>query len=380
VRLQALTAAALVALGAASAQAQDALVWAGANDAPNTLINGTFNGTTLTYAPEVPTGGTTTGLATTLAFNQTRLFPSTTGCAALAITNNGTNSVSIFTVNGGTITPVTGSPFVLGAGVQSIAWAPDGGALYVPLAVTGASQVITLTVTCTAGSLTVTNAGPVTLAGFNLLRDGEVIGTGAGSHLCVSGTTSNNMGCFAIDGTTRLPSTTAVNTVAATNVRGMRIHRASGCGVAGLGGGPTVQAFSVTAGGTIALTNTAAHLSAARYGAMSQDGAFAAWGGLGDDIALYNVTAPACTIAQAGTNSLGSATPLIEYLEFDQLNRVYVADSLLNQIRVFQASPTGFGTALSTTTTNHGTVNAPAGIVAALLTRVPVELQGFDVK
>jgi hypothetical protein len=380
VKIQALTLAAVLGLGAASAHAQNAFVWANANDVTNQLINGTFDGTAITYGAEVPTGGSTTGTATTLAFNQTRLFPSTTGCAMLATTNNGTNSVSIFTVNGGTIVPVTGSPFVLAAGVQSIAWAPDGGALYVPLAVAGASQVITLVTSCTAGVVTVTNAGPVTVAGFNLLRDAEVIGTGPGSHLCLSGTNSNNIGCTPITAATRLPGTTVVNSVTATNVRGMRIHRASGCGTAGLGGATTVQAFSVNAGGTVTLTNTAPHLSTVRYGAMSQDGAFAAWGGFGDDIALYNVTAPACTIAQAGTNSQGNPAALIEYMDFDQLNRVYVADSLLNQIRVFQASPTGFGTALVTSTTNHPTVNAPSGIAAALTTRVPVELQGFEVK
>lgn len=372
--------AGILVLGLAGAAQAQSLVWANSNDVANTIINGTFDGATITYGPEVPTGGGTSGLTTTLAFNQTRLFPSTTGCAMLATTNNNTNSVSIFTVNGGTLTAVPGSPFVLTAGVQSIAWAPDGGALYVPLAVGGASQTVTLTVACTAGNVTVTNAGPVTLTGFNLLRDADTIGTGPGSHLCVSGTNSNNVGCFPIDPVTRLPGTTAVNTVTVTNVRGMRIHRASGCGTAGVGSAATVQAFSVNAGGTVTLTNTAAHASSVRYGSMSPDGLFAAWGSFGDDTALYNVTPGACTIAQAGVNAQGQATTLIEYNAFDQSNRLYISDSLANQIRVFAPTSGGFGAPLTTSTTNHPTTTAPGGIEAALLTSVPVELTTFHVE
>jgi hypothetical protein len=373
--------AAILVLGLAGAVQAQSLVWAGSNDATNTLINGTFTGASITYGPEIPTGGTTSGLTTTLAFNQTRLFPSVTGCAMLATTNNLSTNVSIWTVNAGNIVPVPGSPFLVGAGVQSIAWAPDGGALYVPLAVaTPNSQVITLTVSCVAGVVTVTNAGPVTLVGFNLLRDADTIGTGPGSHLCVSGTNTNNVGCLPIDPLTRLPGTTPVNTVTVTNVRGMRIHRGSGCGTAGVGTVGTVQGFSVSAGGTVTLTNTAAHPSPVRYGTMSPDGTFAAWGSFGDDTALYNVTPGTCAIAQAGVNAQGQATTLIEYQAINQSNQVFIADSLANQIRVFQASPTGFGAALATSTTNHPTTTAPGPIEAALAARVPVELTTFDVK
>jgi hypothetical protein len=201
-----------------------------------------------------------------------------------------------------------------------------------------------------------------------------------GSHLCVSGTNSNNVGCFPIDQVTRLPGTTAVNTVTVTNVRGMRIHRGSGCGTAGMGLVATVQGFSVNAGGTVTLTNTAAHASPVRYGSMSSDGLFAAWGSFGDDTALYNVTPGACTIAQAGVNAQGLATTLIEYQAFDQANRLYISDSLANQIRVFQATSGGFGAPLATSTTNHPTTTAPGLIEAALASSVPVELTTFRVE
>jgi len=376
-------AAAAIALGLpAGAHAQNAIVWAGANDNPNTLINASFNGTTMSYNPEIPSGGSTTGNPTTIAFNQVRVHrgAASGGCSLIAQTNNNSNNISIYSVNSaGVTTPVAGSPFTGAPGLQSLAWAPDGGALYAPLAVTGGSQVLTFTVSCTPGGpVTVTNAGPVTLAGFNLLRDAEVIGTGVGSHLCVSGTNNNAVGCFPIDPVTRLPGTTPVNTITVNNVRGVRIA-SNGCGVAGVGNANLVSAF-VVIGGMLFPMNTAGHLSNPRYGAVSPDGAFAAFGSFGDDIALYMIAPGGCGITLLGTNSLGNPAALIEYVAFDENNRLYVADALINQIRVFQASGGGLGAPLSMSTTNHGTVNPPGGIDAALLSTVPVQLQSFGVQ
>lgn len=361
-----------------AASAQPAGVFAGANDNPNTVINANFVSPTMTYGTEVPTGGSTSGLTTSLAFNQTRIFRSVGGCSMVALTNNNSNNVSVFSVSStGVLSTVAGSPFATGAGTQSLAWAPDGGALYVPLAVAGTSAVVTFTVTCTPpGVPTLVNAGTVSLTGFDLLRDGEVVGAGAGTHLCVSGTNTNNVGCFAINGTTRLPGTTAVNTIAVTNVRGMRIAP-NGCGVAGVGGAPTVQGFSVTAG-SVAATNTAATTTNARYGAISADGTLAAFGGFGSQFTLFTVNG-ACSITTVGSNNNGIATTLVEYMAFDGANRLYVSDSLGNQIRVFAPTGAGIGAALSTTTTNHGTINAPGGIDAALLSTLPVDLQHFSV-
>lgn len=373
-----LAALGLALLLPAAASAQPAGVFAGANDNPNTVINASFVSPTMTYGAEVPTGGSTSGLATSLAFNQTRIFRSVGGCSMVALTNNNSNNVSVFAVDSsGALSTVAGSPFATGAGTQSIAWAPDGGALYVPLAVSGASQVVTFTVTCTApGVPTLVNAGTVSLTGFNLLRDAEVVGAGAGTHLCVSGTNSNNVGCFAIDGSTRLPGTTAVNTIAVTNVRGMRIAP-NGCGVAGVGNANTVQGFSVSAG-SVTATNTAATTTNPRYGAISADGTLAAFGGFGTQFTLFTVDG-ACSLTTVGSNNNGIATTLVEYMAFDGANRLYVSDSLGNQIRVFAPTGAGIGAALSTSTTNHGTINAPGGIDAALLSTLPVELQQFSV-
>lgn len=365
-------------MASAAALAQDVLVLAGANDNPNALINGVFNGTTITYGTEVPTGGATSGAATSLAFNQTRIV-STAGCTLAALTNNTSNDVSIFSIGvGGTITPVTGSPFAVGAGAQSLAWAPDGGALYVPLAITGASQVITLTVSCTGGVATVTNAGAVTVAGFNLLRDAEVIGSGTGTHLCLSGTTSNNVGCTPIDAVTRLPATTTVNTIAVTNVRGMRIAP-NGCGVAGVGSANTVNGFSVNAGGTVTATNTAATTTAPRYGAISRDGTLAAFGGFGSSFTLISVNA-SCSLTAVGSNAAGPTGSLVEYMAFDASNRLYVSDSLGNQIRVFAPTGAGIGAALATSTTNHATINAPGGIDVVVPPSLPdlIFANGFE--
>ena len=344
-----------------AAVAQPAGVYAGANDNPNTVINASFVSPTMTYGAEVPTGGSTTGLATTLAFNQTRIFRSVAGCSMVALTNNNTNNVSVFAVDSsGALSAVAGSP-----------------ALYVPLAVAGTSQVVTFTVTCTPpGVPTLVNAGTVSLTGFDLLRDAEVVGAGTGTHLCVSGTNSNNVGCFAINGATRLPGTTAVNTIAVTNVRGMRIAP-NGCGIAGVGSTTTVQGFSVSAG-SVTATNTAATTTNPRYGAISADGTLAAFGGFGTQFTLFTVNG-ACSLTTVGSNNNGIATTLVEYLAFDGANRLYVSDSLGNQIRVFAPTGGGIGAALSTTTTNHATINAPGGIDVALLSTLPVELQQFSV-
>ena len=362
----------------AGLSAQTAAVFAGANDNPNAVINATFTSPTLTYGAEVATGGSTTGLATSLAFNQTRIYRSVAGCSMVALTNNNSNNLSVFAIDGtGALSAVAGSPFAVGAGLQSLAWAPDGGALYAPLAIAGASQVAVFTVTCTPpGVPTLTNAGTVSLTGFNLLRDAEVVGPGAGTHLCVSGTNSNNVGCFAIDGSTRLPSTTGVNTISVTNVRGMRIAP-NGCGVAGVGSANTVQAFSVSSG-TVTATNTAATTTNPRYGAINGSGTLAAFGGFGTQFTLFTVDG-SCNITAVGSNNNGIATSLVEYMAFDDGGRLYVSDSLANQIRVFAPTAGGIGAAVATATTNHATINAPGGIDAALLSSLPVELLRYSV-
>lgn len=367
------------ALVATAASAQQAQVYAGSNDTPDPLINATFNSPTLTFGAEIANTGTTTGIATSLAFNQVRVFKSTApGCSLIAQAHNGTNNVSIYVVTAsGAIMEVAGSPFATGAGTQSLAWAPDGGALYVPLAVAGSANVVTFTVSCTAGggAPTVTNAGTVALAGFNLLRDAEVIGGGNGTHLCVTGTNSNNVGCFPL--TARIPGTTAVNTITVTNVRGMRIA-GNNCGVAGVGSANTVQGFTVSVGGTITATNTGATTTNPRYGAITADGSLAAFGGFGTQFTLFSVNA-SCQLTLVGSNNNGIATTLVEYMAFDASNRLYVSDSLGNQIRVFAPTAGGIGAALATMTTNHATINAPGGIDAALLSALPVELMGYSI-
>lgn len=378
--LAALQAALLAALVGSTAFAQQTQVYASSNDNPGPLINASFSSPTMTYGPEIPSGGSTTGLTTSLAFNQVRVFKSTSpGCTLIAQTNNNTNNVSIYVVNAaGVITAVPGSPFATGAGTQSLAWAPNGGALYVPLAVAGSANVVTLLVTCSAGGgpITVTNAGTVALTGFDLLRDAEVIGTGNGSHLCVTGTNTNNVGCVPILGT-RLPGTTAVNTIAVTNVRGMRIA-GNNCGFAGSGSTTTVQGFTVSAGGTITVSNTGAAATTPRYGAITADGSLVAVGGFGTQFTLFSMNA-SCQLTLVGSNNNGIATSLVEYMAFDGSNRLYVSDSLANQIRVFAPTAGGIGAALSTSTTNHPTLNPPAGIDVALLASVPVELMNFSV-
>lgn len=371
--------AALAALIGTAASAQQAQVYAGSNDNPDPLINAAFNSPTMTYGTEVANTGSTSGIATSLAFNQVRVFKSNSpGCSLIAQAHNNSNNVSIYVVNAtGVISEVAGSPFATGAGTQSLAWAPDGGALYVPLAVAGSANVVTFTVSCTAGggSPTITNAGTVALTGFNLLRDAEVIGAGNGTHLCVTGTNSNNVGCFAL--TSRIPATAAVNTITVTNVRGMRIA-GNNCGVAGVGNANTVQGFTVSVGGMITATNTGATTTNPRYGAISADGTLAAFGGFGTQFTLFSVNG-SCQLTLVGSNNNGIATTLVEYMAFDGSNRLYVSDSLANQIRVFAPTAGGIGAALSTTNTNHATINAPGGIDAALLSALPVELMNFSI-
>ncbi len=373
-------------LGSA-APAQQAQVYAGSNDTPDPLINASFSGTTMSYGAEIG-GGLTTGTATNLAFNQVRVFKSNApGCSLVAQTHNGGNTVAIFgvTASGG-LFAVPGTPvFIgLGGGGQSLAWAPDGGALYVPISIaTPPSQefsgrVVTLAVTCSAGGvINVNNVGAVALRGIDLPRDAEVIGAGIGSHLCVTGTNSNNLGCFPISPATRLPGVVAASTIAVDSARGVRIAP-NGCGVAALGSANAVQGFKVDAAGILTATNTAATSTAARYGAIRADGTLAAFGGLGNELTLFSVDS-SCNLAAVGSGSNGITGSLVEYMAFDAANRLYVSDSLANQIRVFAPTSAGLGAMLSLSTTNHPRVNPPSGIDAALLSSLPVELIEFGI-
>src|SRR5687767_133853 len=76
--------------GAGTARAQGTLVWAGANDSPNTLITARFDAGVMTYGPEIPSGGATTGSAAALAPNQVRAYrgASTGRCSLIAQTND----------------------------------------------------------------------------------------------------------------------------------------------------------------------------------------------------------------------------------------------------------------------------------------------------
>jgi hypothetical protein len=239
--------------------------------------------------------------------------------------------------------------------------------------------VTTFTVTCVAGGggATVVNAGTVALTGFDLLRDAEVIGAGPGTHLCVTGTNSNNVGCFLL--TARLPGTTAVNTIAVTSARGMRIAP-NNCGFANMGTGTGVQGFTVSAGGTITTTNTGIHQGAqARYGAIAADGSLVAVGGLGAVFTLFTMNG-SCQLTLVGSNNNGIGTSLVEYMAFDANTLLYVSDSLANQIRVFAPTGGGIGAAVSTSTTNHPTLNPPAGIDVGLVSSLPVELLDLAVE
>lgn len=316
----------------ASQAAAQIQIWAGSNDNPNPLINATYNDPAIHYDPEIANSGTTSGTTASLAFNQVRVFKTnSTGCSLVAQTNNNSNNVSIYVISAAGISPVPGSPFATGVGTQSLAWAADGGALYVPLAVAGSANVVTLTISCIAGGpITVTNAGTVALTGFDLLRDAEVIGTGMGSHLCVTGTNSNNFGCVPILAS-RLPGPTAVNTMTVSNARGVRISL-NNCGVVGSGDTATVHAFSVSgASGTIVPTNTATAATLPRYGAINDNGTLAAFGGLGSQFTLYSLDGT-CQITRVASNDNGIATSLVEYMAYEGTS-LWVADSLANRIR-----------------------------------------------
>jgi hypothetical protein len=369
-------------LTAATAHAQPAAVWAGANDTPNTLITGVFDGTSMTYLPEVPAGGSGGG-GGGFVESQVRVFAGATAgrCSLVAQTNTLSSSVAIYTIDvTGAATPVAGSPFPTGGVGSSLAWAHDGQALYVSRGLTGAASVETFRVACTPGSsATVTDSGPTTLNLFTGVRDLDV--TVNGSHLCVTGATSNNAGCFPIDPVTRLPGPNAVNTVAVPNSRGLRISGGTGCGVLGLPASNQVSAFFVSGTGVLTLTNAASCVVPPFYGAVSPDGLFAAFGGTAGNrrACLYNLTQATCQIALAG--STAAADPGgAPYVAFDRANRLYVADENANRIRVFQATPSGPGSAISTSTTNHGTTKPPIGIDAALLADVPVTLHTFAVE
>lgn len=354
-------------------------ILAGSNDNPNPLINATHNDPAIHYEAEVANSGSTNGTAANLAFNQVRVSKvGTTGCSLVAQTNNGSNNVSIYLFTAAGISPVPGSPFATGVGTQSLAWAADGGALYVPLAVAGSANVVTLTISCAVGGgpVTVTNAGTVALTGFDLLRDAEVIGTGMGSHLCVTGTNSNNVGCVPILAS-RLPGNTAVNTMTVSNARGVRISPTN-CGVVGSGDTTTVHAFSVSgASGTIVPTNTATAATLPRYGAIYSNGSLAAFGGLGSQFTLYSLDG-SCQITRVASNDNGIATSLVEYMAYAGTS-LWVADSLANRIRGFTPTAGGIGTPFITSTTNHATTNGPGGIEAAFRFELPVGLMDFSV-
>jgi hypothetical protein len=365
---------------AAAAGAQPAAVWAGANDTPNQLITGVFDGT-MSYLPEIPSGGAS-GSGAGFFEAQVRVFAGKAQgrCSLVAQTNGQSGSVAVYTVDAtGAATHVAGSPFATGGVSTTLAWARDGGALYVSTSVSGAAIVATLRVTCTPGGpVSVTNAGPVTLTGVSSLRDMDV--SASGNHLCVTGDASNNVGCFALDPTTRLPASAAVNLVTLASTRGLRLA-ANGCGVVGVPTLNQVRGVFVPSTGTLGVTNSATHVAPPFHGAVSPDGSFAAYGSTGSSrqAALYTITAGSCLVTLAGTTP---ALPggLAPYVAFDGANRLYLADVQANQIRVFQATAAGPGAAVSTSTTNHPTANPPIGIDAALLSAVPVELVGFGVE
>lgn len=345
-------------IGPAPAMAQDVLVLAGANDNPNALINGVFDGSTVAFRPEVPSGGTTPGNVNYLYFAQVRAHRSATpGCTRIAQTNDG--NVTIYAMGpGNAIAPVAGSPFTTGPDTEALAWSPDGGALYVPLY--GTSTVFVFTVTCNGGVVTATAAGTVALSGVFSLVDAWVIGSGPGTHLCLAGRTSSTVGCFAIDATTRLPSTSPVNTVAVGSARGVRFAL-NGCGILAVGNAFVSQGVRVDTKGFLTLTSTAPNVAHARYGAISADGTLAAMGSDDNGFSVYAVDS-GCGLSLVGTDQSALADPYVMYMAFDSRNRLYVADSLENRIRVFAPTSTAIGPAIASVLTYHATTSAPAGL------------------
>jgi hypothetical protein len=374
--------AGLLTVTATAARAQPAAVWTGANDNPNTLITGVFDGSATTYLPEVPAGGSGGG-GSGFVESQVRAFAGAAlgRCSLLAQTNTLSSSVAIYSIDAtGVATHVAGSPFSTGGVGSALAWSRDGQALYVSRGLLGPASVETFRVACTPGGpATVTDAGPTTLREFTGLRDLDV--TPNDGHLCVTGAQSNNAGCFPIDPVTRLPGPNPVSTVAVPNSRGLRIAGATGCGVLGFPTLNQVSAFFVTGAGVLTLTNAAACVVPPFIGAVSPDGLFAAFGGTTGNrrVSLYTLTQATCQIALAGSTADADAGGA-PYVAFDRANRLYVADENANRIRVFQATPGGPGAAIGSSTTNHATSKPPVGIDAALLSDVPVSLQSFSVE
>jgi hypothetical protein len=356
------------------ATAQDVLVLAGANDNPNMLINGVFDGSTLTFNPEVPSGGTTPGQSYYLYFAQVRAHLSPTpGCSRIAQTNDG--SVTIYGMDAANaISPVAGSPFATGPDTEALAWAPDGGALYVPLY--GTSTVFVYTVTCVGGVVSATPAGTVSLGGLFSLVDAWVIGSGAGSHLCLAGRSTGSVGCFAIDPATRLPSTTPVNTVAVSDVRSVRFAP-NGCGILAIGSASLSQGVRVDAQGFLTLTNTAPSAAGARFGAISADGTLAAMGTSSTGFSVYAVDG-GCGLSLVGSDFTAPADPFVLYMDFDSRNRLYVADSLENRIRIFAPTVAAIGPAIASVLTNHPRTRAPAGLDVADLVVDALFADGFE--
>jgi 6-phosphogluconolactonase (cycloisomerase 2 family) len=360
--------AAAVLSVAGTARAQTAVVWAGANDAPNTLITGTWDGATMAFLPEVPSGGDSAGGDRGFSEGQVRAYVARGPgeCSLLAQTNPSSGNLSLYTLDAsGVAAPVAGSPFPIDGSTTAIAWARDGQALYVSRAVVGPAVVATFRVGCVRGQPTaVGDAGSVTLSSIESLRDMDV--TASGGHLCVTGTGSHNVGCFAIDPATRVPSAAPANTVTIPSPRGLRISGATGCGVLGMPQSNQVSGFTVADSGSISLTNAAPSAAPAFHGAVSPDGTFAAFGSscCRREVALYALG------RECQLRSLGSTERVdsggAPYVAFDAANRLYVADYGANRIRVFQASAAG-AVPVGAGVTDHGRSNPPIGIDAALL-------------
>jgi hypothetical protein len=96
----------------------------------------------------------------------------------------------------------------------------------------------------------------------------------------------------------------------------------------------------------------------ARYGAISADGTLAA---LGSDVNGFGVDG-GCGLSLVGTGPERAADPFVMHMTFDSRNRLYVADSLENRIRVFAPSGTAIGPAIASVLTNHPRTQAPAGL------------------
>ena len=256
-----------------SALAQSAAVWAGANDNPNTLITALFDGVTMSYLPEVASGWRLRRCPADRS--QVRVFAGRAQgrCSLLAQTNTSSGSVAVYTIGAsGAAAPVGGSPFATGGVSSTLAWARDGQALYVSRAVNGPGTVVTFRVACTpGGTVSVTNAGTVTLGTITDLRDLDV--TATGGHLCATGQASTNVACFAIKPVTRLPAAAPANSIVLPEVQGLRLSPINNCGVLSIPSANLVRGLTVGAGGLVAVTNSVSHVAPPFYGAISPDGA-----------------------------------------------------------------------------------------------------------